>query len=54
MKKEKIKYLIEKEQQKLEVYQKEYEHIKSKNNIGTQKYNNMLNREIKAILYVND
>lgn len=54
MKKEKIKYLIEKEQQKLEFYQKEYEHIKSKNNIGTQKYNNMLNREIKAILYVND
>lgn len=54
IKKENIKYSVEKEQQKLDTYQKRIENIKKQKNIKTQKYNNMLNRELKAILYVND
>lgn len=54
MKKENIKYSVEKEQQKLDIYQKRIENIKKQKDIKTQKYNNMLNRELKAILYVND
>lgn len=54
MKKENIKYSIEKEQQKLDSYQKRIDNIKRQKDVTVQKYTNMLNRELKAIIYADD